>query len=204
MLLQLRLRSVSTELCESAERILIAPASPSELSHRLREVRLELEHKAIPRGSAPFCPSLFEPTFNKVRVVLMSKVDAKCEAPMCPILLTSRFSVRREELRCSAAAMWLIPSGPRSLNPKSKLMRVVWVTKICATDTAPWSPICRKLRSKSVASTDKVGMFFGNRSRSLIADAAWKIILTIESDCNKKIPRKVREKLQSIKKFKIL
>src|SRR3989338_5127057 len=167
MLLQLRLRSVSTELCESAERMLLRPASPSKLSHRLREVRLELEHKAIPKGSAPFRPSLFEPTFNEVKVVLMSNVDAKCEAPMCPILLTSRFSVRREELRCSAAAMWHIPSGPRPLNPKSKLMRVVSVAKIWATDTASWSPICWKLRSKSVAFTDKQGMFFGIRSRRL-------------------------------------
>src|SRR3989338_11562051 len=105
MLLQLRLRSVSTELCESAERMLLRPASPSKLSHRLREVRLELEHKAIPKGLAPFRPSLFEPTFNEVKVVLMSNVDAREEAPTCPISLTSRFSVRRDELKSIAVAI---------------------------------------------------------------------------------------------------
>src|SRR3989338_1269161 len=58
-----------------------------------------------------------------------------------------------------------MPTGPISLNPKSKLMRPVSVAKISATETAPWSPICRKLRSKSVAPTDKLIMFSGNRSR---------------------------------------
>src|SRR3989338_10917363 len=45
------------------------------------------------------------------------------------------------------------------------LVRVVSVTKICATAIAPLSPICRKLRSKSVTPTNKLIMFSKNRSR---------------------------------------